>query len=128
MTPADLLAKNSIEEQIKTSPTFCFKGYVDSGRDWQAQTHQKTDALLSYTLGPMDDSNGVGPVGKTIEVIAYDVHAWDSKLNRTVSSGPDIAWFAMSRDSKQLEKWSQRAAAGVVYVVALMSTNGRLAK
>ncbi len=88
MTPADLLAKNGIEEHLKSAHLICFKGYDDSGDDWQVQTHQKTDVLLAYSLGTLDDGNGVGAVGKTIEVITYDVYAWDKKLSRTVNSGP----------------------------------------
>jgi hypothetical protein len=127
-TPADLFAKNSIEELLKTANGLCFRGYVESGPEWQVQNHQKTDILLSYTLGTLDDGNGVGDVGKTIEVITYDVYSWDSKLNRIVNTGPDIAWFSVSRDTLRLQTWARGAANGVVFVVALMSHDGRNAK
>ena len=124
-TPADMFARNSIEEKIKTRDGLCFKGYVDSGPEWQVQTHQKNDVLLSYTLGTLDDGNGVGAVGKTIEVVTFDVYAWDSKLNRIVNGGPDLAWFAVTRDTLRLQKYSRSAANDVVFVVALMAQNGR---
>jgi hypothetical protein len=127
-TPADLFAKNSIEEQIKAQPLLCFKGYVSSSPEWQAQSHLKNDILLSYTVGTLDDSNGVGDFGKTIEVITYDVYSWDSKLNRIVNTGPDIAWFAVSRDTLRLQTWAESAANAVAYVVYLMSQEGRKAK
>jgi hypothetical protein len=76
----------------------------------------------------LDDANGVGEVGKTIEVITYDVYSWDGKLNRIVNTGPDIAWFAVSRDTLRLQGWARGAANGVAYVVALMSRDGRNAK
>ncbi len=76
----------------------------------------------------MDDSNGVGAVGKTIEVVTFDVYSWDSKLNRIVNTGPDIAWFAISRDTSRLQMWAESAANTVVYVVALMAHDGRQAK
>jgi hypothetical protein len=127
-SPADLFAKNSIEELLKRTNGLCFMGYVKSGPEWQAQSHQKNDLLLSYTVGTLDDGNGVGAVGKTIEVITYDVYSWDGKLNRIVNTGPDIAWFAVSRDTERLQMWAQGAANGVVYVVTLMSHDGRNAK
>jgi hypothetical protein len=127
-TPADMFAKNGIEEMLKTAKGLCFKGYVDSGPKWQVQDHQKNDILLSYTLGTLDDGNGVGEVGKTIEVITYDIYSWDAELNRTVNSGPDIAWFAASRDTLRLQMWSESAAGAVIYVVNLMSHDGRNAK
>jgi len=127
-TPADLFARNSIEEKIKTHDGLCFKGYVKDSPEWQAQSHQKNDVLLSYTVGTLDDGNGVGEVGKTIEVVTYDVYSWDGKLNHIVNSGPDIAWFALSRDTQRLQMWADSAAVDVVFVVALMSVDGRQAK
>jgi hypothetical protein len=115
-TPADLFAKNSIEELLKTANGLCLKGYVESGPEWQLQNHQKTDILLSYTLGTLDDSNGVGDVGKTIEVITFDVYSWDGKLNHIVNTGPDIAWFAVSRDTLRLQNWA-RGAVGMLEAI-----------
>jgi hypothetical protein len=114
-SPADMFAKNSIEEQIKTRDGLCFKGYVDSGSEWQVQTHQKNDMLLSYTVGTLDDGNGVGQVGKTIEVITYDVYSWDGKLNHIVNSGPDLAWFAVRRDAVRLQAWSPHSRTRPTY-------------
>jgi hypothetical protein len=127
-TPADLFAKNSMEESFKKASGLCFKGYVDSGAEWQIKTHLKNDILISYTLGTLDDGNGVGAVGKTIEVITYDVYSWNANLNHIVNSGPDIAWFAVSRDTLRLQMWADSAANAVVYVATLMSHEGRNAK
>lgn len=127
-SPADILAKADIEELVSRWPGLCFKGYVSSGLEWQVQNHPKNDVLLSYTLGTLDEGNGVGAVGKKIEAVTYDVYAWDSKLNHIVNSGPDVAWFAVTRDSQLLQMWAKGAANAVAYVVALMAHDGREAK
>jgi hypothetical protein len=127
-TPADMFARNSIEEQVKKWKGLCFKAYVPSFEEWQAQGHHKNDVLLFYTVGTLDDSNGVGEVGKTIEVVTFEVYSWDSKLNRINGGGPNLAWFAISRDTLRLQMWADSAAANIVYVVDLMSQEGRQAK
>ncbi len=127
-TPADMFARNSIEERVKKMKGLCLVAYVNSGPEWQAQSHQKNDMLLSYTVGTLDDSNGVGAVGKTIEVITFDVYSWDASLNRIVCTGPDIVWFAVSRDTLRLQMWADSAANNVAYVAELMSHDGRQAK
>jgi len=43
----------------------------------------------------MDDGNGVGPVGKNIEVIAYDIYVYDSRVKRIVNLGPGLEWFGI---------------------------------
>ncbi len=127
-TPADTFARSSIEEQIKKWSGLCFKAYIPDFEEWQAQTHQKNDVLLFYTVGTLDDSNGVGEVGKTIEVVTFEVYSWDSKLNRINGAGPNLIWFAVSRDTLRLQMWAENAAVDVAYVVHLMSQDGRQKK
>ena len=127
-TPADLVIKNSIEEQIKSRNGLCFMGYVKYGPEWQVQAHEKNEMLLSYTLGTLDDGNGVGEVGKRIAVITYDVYSWDKDFKHIINSGPDIAWFLASNDTRLLEQYARSAANNVLFVVALMSHDGRDAK
>ena len=57
---ADSAAISSIEKRIRTWGGLCLKGYINSGINWQSQPHNPNDALLSFTVGPMDDGNGVG--------------------------------------------------------------------
>lgn len=44
------------------------------------------------------------------------------------TQGRTVAWFGVSRDTLRLQGWARDAANGVVYVVALMSHDGRNAK
>jgi len=92
---ADSAAISSIEKRIRNWGGLCLKGYVNSGINWQSQPHSQNDVLLSFTVGPMDDGNGVGPVGKNIEVIAYDIYVYDSRVKRIVNLGPGLEWFGI---------------------------------
>jgi len=62
--------------------------------EWQAQSHQKNDMLLEFNLGTLDDGNGVGEVGKHIEVVSYSIFAYDNVVGRTINFGSQLTWFS----------------------------------
>ena len=64
---ADAAAILSVEKRFRTWGGLCLKGYVNSGINGQSQPHnQNGDVLLSFTVGPMDEENGVGPAKMTL--------------------------------------------------------------
>ena len=125
---ADSAAVVSIENRIRTWSGLCLKGYVNSGINWQSQPHSQNDVLLSFTVGPMDDGNGVGPVGKHIEVIAYDMYVYDSRVKRIVNVGPGLEWFGISKDDATLILRANNTANHLVFMLATMATDGRSQK
>ena len=125
---ADSAAISSIEKRIRTWGGLCLKGYVSSGINWQSQPHNQNDVLLSFTVGPMDDGNGVGPVGKHIEVIAYDIYVYDSRAKGIVNVGPGLEWFGISKDDPTLILRANNIANHLVFMLATMATDGRSQK
>jgi hypothetical protein len=89
----DLLFVDRLERRLKATDGFCYRGYAKMG-EWQAQSHQKNDMLLEFNLGTLDDGNGVGEVGKHIEVVSYSIFAYDNVVNRTINFGSQLTWFS----------------------------------
>jgi len=76
----------------------------------------------------MDDGNGVGPVGKNIEVIAYDIYVYDSRAKGIVNVGPGLEWFGISKDDATLILRANNTANHLVFMLATMATDGRSEK
>jgi hypothetical protein len=76
----------------------------------------------------MDDGNGVGTVGKQIEVVAYEIFAWDSKYNANVTTGTALTWFAISPNEEITRRFAHDSAAEIGSTVGLMAIDGRTAK
>ena len=89
----DLLFVDRLERRLKATDGFCYRGYAKMG-EWQAQSHQKNDMLLEFNLGTLDDGNGVGEVGKHIEVVSYSIFAYDNVVGRTINFGSQLTWFS----------------------------------
>jgi hypothetical protein len=124
---ADQIALSEITRAIQQDERFCFKGLITDLTAWQVQKHDKTDVLLVVSLGTLGDGGGVGDVGNKIEVVAYNVFAYDKSANATVSrGGPEIVWFAISKDDKVTRQRAHRVTVvSIVYAVGLFSNEGR---
>ena len=121
---ADQLVVSEIVKGLQQRNGFCYKGYVNSSTTWQAQKHDKTDVLLSFTVGPMDDGNGIGSVGKKIEVVAYSVCAYNHRVNMTVCNGGMVSWFAISTDDKVTRLRAKIITVNIIFAVGIFSSDG----
>jgi len=122
---ADQIVVAEIIKGLQQREGFCYKGYVNSSVTWQAQKHGKTDVLLSFTVGPLDDGNGVGAVGKKIEIVAYSVCAYNHRVNTTVCYGGMVTWFAISGDDRITRFRAYNITANnIVYAVGIFAAGG----
>lgn len=119
----DLLFVDRLERRLKSTEGFCYRGYAKMG-EWQAQSHQKNDMLLEFNLGTLDDANGVGEVGKHIEVVSYSVFAYDKNANRIINLGSQLTWFSTTHPD-QYDFYMHNVMANVVFSLNL-STIGTL--
>jgi len=120
---ADRAAVSALVERISESSELCFRGFVPDSLAWQAQSHAKRDVLIAFNVGTLDDGNGVGAIGKRIEVIAYDVYVWDSKSGRVVNTGPALQWFSTERATLRFH--AGLAADQIAIMTSMISLGGR---
>jgi len=119
----DLLFVDRLERRLKSTEGFCYRGYAKMG-EWQAQSRQKNDMLLEFNLGTLDDANGVGGVGKHIEVVSYSIFAYDSNVSRTINLGSQLTWFSTTHPD-QYDLYMHNVIANVVFSLDI-SAVGRL--
>src|ERR1035441_3075754 len=114
----DLLFVDRLERRLKVTERFCYRGYTKKMGEWQAQTHQKNDMLLEFNLGTLDDANGVGEVGKYIEVVSYSIFAYDKSVNRIVNLGSQLTWFSTAHPDRY-DFYMHNVMANVVFSLNL---------
>lgn len=113
----DLLFVDRLERRLKSTESFCYRGYAKLG-EWRAESHRKNDMLLEFNLGTLDDANGVGEVGKHIEAVSYSIFAYDSNLKRTVNLGSQLTWFSTVHPD-QYDLYMHNVMANVVFSLTL---------
>jgi hypothetical protein len=113
----DLLFVDKLERRLKSTEGFCYRGYAKMG-EWQAQSRQKNDMLLEFNLGTLDDANGVGGVGKHIEVVSYSIFAYDSNVGRSINLGSQLTWFSTTHPD-QYDLYMHNVIANVVFSLNL---------
>ena len=121
----DLLFVDRLERRLKATDKFCYRGYAKMG-EWQAQARQKNDVLLEFNLGTLDDGNGVGEIGKHIEVVSYSIFAYDNEVKRIINFGSQLTWFSTTHPD-QYELYMHNVMANVVYSLNI-STIGTLGR
>jgi hypothetical protein len=109
----DLLFVDRLERRLKSTEGFCYRGYAKIG-EWQAQSHQKSDMLLEFNLGTLDDANGVGEVGKHIEAVSYSIFAYDKTVSRIINLGSQLTWFSTAHPD-QYDLYMHNVTASVIF-------------
>jgi hypothetical protein len=74
--------------------------------------------LLEFNLGTLDDGNGVGEVGKHIEVVTFSIFAYDSSVGRIVNLGSQLTWFSTTHPD-QYDLYMHNVMANVVLSLKL---------
>jgi hypothetical protein len=82
--------------------------------------------LLEFNLGTLDDGNGVGEIGKHIEVVSYSIFAYDNEVKRIINFGSQLTWFSTIHPD-QYELYMHNVMANVVYSLNI-STIGTLGR
>lgn len=124
VTPvADQVAALEIVNRLQSWSGLCFKGFLPNTAAlyaWQTSPRATTDVLVDFNVGPL-------PGGRT-EIIAYDVMSYNRSVKKIVNSGPSLVWFDISRDEHLMRFRAWRAASEMMFSVAVMATEGKLAK